>query len=172
MDEVANTLILNTQLLWRMVEPVPEDGMARQPAGIPNHPAWTLGHLAHSLQAIGGEIGLDTWLPENYAALFGTGSAPTVDREAYPTKSELLEKVEQGAEHVLARLEEMTEDDFGAPLPDARYRDTFPTVGHALVHILGAHFGLHIGQLSCWLRSQGIEPASEMDDRDAARDGS
>ena len=61
--------------------------------------------------------------------------------------------------------DEMSDDDCAVTLPDARFRDTFPTIGHAVVHILGSHFALHMGQLSCWLRVMGYEVASEMDER-------
>ena len=164
-QEISNTLILNMRLLWRMTEPIPEEEMANQPEGLPNHPAWLLGHLSHSLEAIGGELGVGPWLDPAWTELFATGSTPQRDRAAYPAKSALLESLESGAEKIFGRLDEMSDDDCSAPLPDARYRDTFPTIGHAVVHILGSHFALHMGQLSCWLRVMGHEVASEMDER-------
>lgn len=35
-------------------------------------------------------------------------------------------------------------------LPDVRYRDKFPTIGHAVIHILSGHTALHLGQLTVW----------------------
>jgi hypothetical protein len=45
-----------------------------------------------------------------------------------------------------------------APLPDRMHRDKFPTVGHAVVHILTAHTAVHVGQISCWRRIAGFRP--------------
>ena len=48
-----------------------------------------------------------------------------------------------------------------ATLPDERYRDVFPTIGHAVVHILTGHAAVHVGQVSVWRRAAGYQPLSE-----------
>ena len=42
------------------------------------------------------------------------------------------------------------------PLPDKRFRDTFPTLGHAVLHILAGHVAVHVGQLGAWRRAMGM----------------
>jgi hypothetical protein len=35
-----------------------DEDLVLQPSGVPNHAAWTLGHIIHSCQAIAGELGV------------------------------------------------------------------------------------------------------------------
>jgi hypothetical protein len=55
----------------------------------------------------------------------------------------------------------MEEDGLAQPLPDERYRHIFPTIGHALLHILTAHAAVHVGQVSVWRRAFGLPPLSD-----------
>ena len=36
----------------------------------------------------------------------------------------------------------------------------FPTLGHALVHVLVGHTAAHVGQLADWRRAMGLPPAT------------
>ncbi|MCB9833390.1 MAG: DinB family protein [Planctomycetes bacterium] len=162
-EALANSLRLNLELCRRMLEGVPAAACHRQGPGVENHPAWIIGHLAHSMQAIGEELGLEAWLDPSWAVAFGTGSRPAA--EAGIGLEELVAALETGVARVRARLESMTAADLAAPLPDQRYRATFPRIEDAAVHVLSAHFAFHLGQLSCWLRAQGGELPSEMDRR-------
>ena len=78
---------------------------------------------------------------------FGTGSIPTSDRSAYPSKAELLTALEDAKLRIAGRLTALSDPGMGAMLPDERHA-VFPTVGHAVVHILVGHFAVHVGQLS------------------------
>ncbi|MGH7138811.1 MAG: DinB family protein, partial [Pirellulales bacterium] len=60
--EVLNSFSLTLSYLRRLMADVPDESLARQPNGAPNHPAWVMGHLVHSCEALGGEIGLAPWL--------------------------------------------------------------------------------------------------------------
>jgi hypothetical protein len=88
--EISGSLALNLDFLRRMVVDLDEGQMVGQAGGVVNHPAWTIGHLAGSFQLMGGEFGLLPWLPEGWAATFGTGTTPVGDATAYPGKAELL----------------------------------------------------------------------------------
>ncbi len=164
-DGIRNSIRLNLGFLRNLLSVVPEDKMTTQPPGLPNHPAWTLGHLVHSFQAIGEELGVEPWLDDGWETKFGTGSKPVEDGANYPARDELLAAVEDGAERIGRQLDLMSFEDFAAPLPDARYREVFPTVGEAATHILCAHFSFHIGQLTCWIRTTDLPIHSEMDER-------
>ena len=48
-----------------------------------------------------------------------------------------------------------------APLPDEACRAIFPTLGHAVVHILGPHAAVHVGQISVWRRVMGFPALAE-----------
>ena len=55
----------------------------------------------------------------------------------------------------------MGEAGLAKPLPDVRYRDRFPSIGYAAVHILSGHTALHLGQLTVWRRAMGLANVSE-----------
>jgi hypothetical protein len=50
------------------------------------------------------------------------------------------------------------------PLPDGRYREMFPTLGHAVTHVLTAHTAAHIGQVIVWRRVMGFPPLAKVYD--------
>ncbi len=163
--ELLNSVALDLAFLRRMIEDLDEDQMVGQVGGVVNHPAWTLGHVAHSFEAMGGELGMSPWLPEDWATQFSTGTTPLCDPSEYPDKAELLGVLGQSRQRLEERLSEMSVDDLAKPLPDARYRDRIPTVGHALLHILASHTAMHVGQIAVWRRAMRLplvrEPLSD-----------
>ncbi|OHB80506.1 MAG: hypothetical protein A2W31_00740 [Planctomycetes bacterium RBG_16_64_10] len=48
-----------------------DEDIVLQPPGMPNHAAWTLGHVIHSCQAMAGELGVAPWLPSDWESQFG-----------------------------------------------------------------------------------------------------
>jgi hypothetical protein len=157
-DETLRSFELTLDHLRRLIADVSDEEMTRQPHGAVNHPAWVIGHLAYSCQAIGGELGITAWLPAEWQQTFGTGSTPVEDRSVYPSKHELLAMLDDGQRRIADRIQLIGEAGMCAPLPDRRHRDKFPTVGHAVVHILTAHSAVHVGQISCWRRIAGYGP--------------
>ena len=63
---------------------------------------------------------------------------------------------ERTARRVRRKLADMDDADLAGPLPDERYRDVFPALGHAILHILTVHTAIHLGQLSPWRRAMGL----------------
>ena len=98
--EVLNSYGLHLEFLRTLVSDLSAEQMVAQPEGVPNHPTWTIGHLAFSCQAIGGELGLDAWLPAEWEERFGTGSTPVSDGAAYPEKEELLRTLDDGRQRL------------------------------------------------------------------------
>ena len=160
-DEIirSNSLIIND--LRRLIEDVPDEMMTRQVAAVVNHPVWVIGHLTQSCEAIGGELGIKPWLPVDWRQKFGTGSMPIVERGKYPSKADLLNSLADAQRRVVAGLNVMGEQGLSAPLPDIRYREVFPTIGQAVLHVLTAHAALHVGQLTVWRRTVGLPPLTE-----------
>lgn len=161
LTELQRSFALNLEHATRLLEGLTDQQMVAQPLPDMNHPAWIVGHLTYSLQSIGGEIGLATWLPPEWSMLFGTGSVHSTDPGRYPSKTELLERFTDARQRISDRLAQMTEGDLNQPLPDERHRDVFPTVGTALLHILTVHAATHIGQLSAWRRAMGLPPVGD-----------
>ena len=152
--ETLNSYRLTLDYLRHLLADVEGDLLTRQPPGVVNHPAWTIGHLIYSAQAIGGELGLDPWLPADWQVRFGTGSTP--QPTGYETKDYLLAALTDAQTRLTNRLHELGEAAMSQPLPDIRYRSTLPTLGHAVLHILTAHTSTHLGQLIIWRRAAGL----------------
>lgn len=161
--EALSSYELHLKFLRRMVSDLDEEQMVCQPKNLPNHAAWTIGHLVHSCEQIAGEVGLSPWLPEDWGKRFGTGSTPVDDRAAYPDREALLRALEDGKDRLSRALEV---SDLGQPLPDVRYRDRFPTVGHAVIHIRCGHTALHLGQLTVWRRVMGLDVVTDLPSED------
>lgn len=155
-DEILNSYGICLDRVRSLVSELNEDQMVRQTDGLPNHPAWTIGHLIYSAQMIGEEIGIPAWLDEAWLELFRTGTTPQADRCIYPSKDELLDALSSASARLSQRLQKMTDDELAGPLPDERYRSTFPTLGHAVLHILTVHTATHVEQLSAWRRAMGL----------------
>ena len=159
---LLNSLDLTVGILHRLVDDVPDERLTSQPGGVANHPAWVIGHLAYSFQSLGGELGLAAWLPEDWTELFGTGSTPTGQRSRYPEKSVLLDALLDGKRRIAEALTDRGESALEEPLPDERYRHIFPTLGHAVLHILTAHAAVHVGQAIVWRRAMALPPLTEV----------
>jgi len=153
-EEILNSYRLLIADARRMVSDIPDSQMSAQPLGL-NPPAWILGHLVYSAQQIGGELGLAPWLPQPWIHAFRTGSRPA-EQSTYPPKSELLAALDDAFERISRQVRTIAEAGLLQPLPDERWRTSFPTLAHAIVHILAAHTSLHLGQLSAWRRASGL----------------
>lgn len=149
-EAVIHSFSFNLEFLCEQVSDVSEDQMVAQPNGIANHPAWVLGHLTFSCQAIGCEIGLDEWLPETWAAMYGTGSVPQPDRVCYPPTRESLFSLERARNKVTQAVRRLSDRELDQPLPDESFRKVLPTVRHAVTQILVAHTANHVGQITLW----------------------
>jgi hypothetical protein len=159
-DVIINSLQIHLDTIGRLVGDVEDARMTQQPTGVPNHAAWILGHLAYSFQGIGEELGLDPWVPEDWPERFGTGSAPVSDPAENPSKDALVARLAEGERRLVTALRAMSEDDLARPLPDEQHRAMFPTLGHALAHVVIGHTAAHIGQLTVWRRAMGLPYAA------------
>jgi hypothetical protein len=155
-NEILNSLLLHMQTLRELVGDLDDVGMIRQPPGVPNHPAWTVGHIVYSLQGIGEELGLEPWLPEDWAQRYGTGSTPTAEACAYSARQELLDTLTDACRRVRERLSALDDAALRRPLPDERVRKILPTLGDAVLHVLVGHTAAHLGQLAVWRRAMGL----------------
>jgi len=156
MNMVIHSFAYCLDYLREQVADVGPSAMVAQPNGIQNHPAWVIGHLTYSCQAIGGEMGLVPWLPEDSAKKFGTGSEPIPDAAAYKDKSELLLMLSDAQTRIENAVNQLSDSQLEQPLPDQRFRSILPTVRHALTQVLVAHTAYHIGQMNFWRQAMKL----------------
>jgi hypothetical protein len=142
-------------LLEAMVKDVPDEKFCLQPPGLPNHPAWIVGHLSVIRSMANKTLGNPVDFPETWTTLFGRGSTPTDDRAAYPSKDELLGTFRRLHASACEALEKTPAEKFAGPHPIERLREFFPTLGDLMVQAFVGHDGLHVGQLSDWRRANG-----------------
>ncbi len=161
--EILNSFELNLREIRLLVADIDDTQIHAQPVRGMNHPGWQLGHIVFSLQAIGGEMGIPPWLDEQWLEHFGQGSVLLEDPTRYPPKSVLLTALDDAAQRIRTRLEHLDEAALAAPLPDARFKDAFPTLGHAVLHILIGHLSNHTGQLRAWRRAAQLPPLGQPD---------
>ncbi len=142
-----------------LIADLSDEEMVLQPPGAPNHAAWTLGHVIQSCQAIAGELGVGPWLPDDWEARFGYGSAPAAAADSGGScKAALLAALVDAATRLRAVLLATDESRLKDPLPDEKTREILPTLGDALLQVVSAHTAFHAGQLAAWRRAIGRPP--------------
>jgi hypothetical protein len=92
--------------------------------------------------------------------LFNPASKPTGDRARYPSKAELLDAYEKSYVRLSEAVRTAPLEAFEREFPNPKLRSSLPTVGVAMIHILGSHHGQHLGQLSAWRRALGLPPVT------------
>lgn len=140
-------------------EPLPDDRLAEQPAGVRNHPAWTMGHLSVAIDFALDLLGCGGVCPDStWAERMGYDSLPSADRTAYPSREELLATYVKGHEALTAAVGGADASAFEAVMPIDEYRSFFPTIGHAVAYFLMSHEENHLGQMIAWRRAAGLAP--------------
>jgi hypothetical protein len=158
MKAVLHSCAYCLDFLREQVSDVSPGDMVAQPNGIANHPAWVIGHLTHSCELLGGEIGVPPWLPADWAERFGSGSTPVADVRAYESKEVALAKLRDAQSRITHAVGQLDDRQLDAPLPDERCRVLLPTIRHALTQVLVAHTANHVGQLTLWRKTMGLPP--------------
>lgn len=157
-SEIIGSLDLTVAFIRDQVTDLTDEEMVLQPPGFPNHAAWTLGHIIYSCQAITGELGLKSSLPDDWESHFGYGSVPSPVVSERSSKTSLLAALEEASQTLRSALLDADEGNLSDPLPDEGSRETFPTMGHVLVQVVVGHTSYHAGQLASWRRAIGREP--------------
>ncbi len=144
----------------KLVADIADEQMSAQPApGMSmNHAAWVLGHLAYVADSMISVFDEKPAMSKEWKTLFNLASKPIADRAAYPSKAELLAAYEQAYARLSGIVAEASEETLSREFPNPKLRDSLPTIGIAMIHVLGSHHGLHLGQLSAWRRALGLPP--------------
>jgi len=157
--ELVGSFDRSLAFMQGLIADLSDEELVLQPPGAPNHAAWTLGHVIHSCQAIAGELGVVPWLPDDWEARFGYGSAPAAAADSGSScKAALLAALVDAATRLRAVLLATDESRLKDPLPDERTREILPTLGDALLQVVSAHTAFHAGQLAAWRRAIGRPP--------------
>ena len=148
----------NLGVAARLVQDLTPQQMVQQPAGVVNHPAWSLGHLAMTANNLAVLLGLESQAPEGWARIFATGGIPSGDPSLYPSKEELFVFLTAQHERNSAAVLQADPAWFATPHPNEQRRKFFPTLGDMVVMMMTSHEMNHLGQISAWRRAMGLEP--------------
>lgn len=154
-DQISYLYGGNLTFTRMLVEDIRPDEMPRQPNGVINHPAWTLGHLSFTADSLGQMLGLESVLPTGWDDKFKAGF-PTNEPSAYPAKQELLDALAEQHERNTKAFMEANASLFSAPHPDEQTRAVFPTKGDLIIFLMTTHEGNHLGQIAVWRRAMGL----------------
>lgn len=156
MQEVLHSFAYSLDYLREQVAGVSDADLTRQPAGVPNHPAWVIGHLTLTCQMIAGAVAdAPPWLPEHFQSLYGAGSTP-VNANRYGRKDEALARLAEAQQRITHIVRALAPKQLDKPFPDPAYIYVFPTLRHAITQVLVGHTAFHVGQVAAWRRAMGL----------------
>ncbi|MFI4916824.1 MAG: DinB family protein [Phycisphaerales bacterium JB060] len=169
-DVLAHNILHTQTLFERFLAGFDESNRTSQAPAMPNHAAWTLGHLAltayRCAERVGGRDEPGELPPDAFvmgdrgdAERFATesvayGSTPTDEPDRYPSLQRSLE-IMHGAHRTLARaLHNASEDALARQTPWGGGQTSVAD----LALRMGFHIGTHCGQLIDLRRGLGFEP--------------
>ena len=156
MEPVIHSFRYSINFLIDQVDDLSDEQMVVQQAGVANHPAWTVGHLTFVLHMIGSIVGLGRPIPDAWIERFGPGSSAVSDPQAYGPKAEVVSRLRETTDAIVAAINLLDGSALDEPFPDPAFLDVFPTVRHSLTQVLVGHTAFHVGQLSVWRRAMGL----------------
>lgn len=151
---IAQLFGVSTALYEKALAGLDREALLKRPGAGSNPLLWIAGHLASSRYGLAGALGHPLEFP--LGKVFFRGAAPD-DLSALPEIGPILEAWRDISTVVMARLEQATAEELGAPSPRP-----FPIADSTVrgaVTFLAYHEGYHIGQLAYlrkWLGFPGL----------------
>jgi len=163
-EGILRSYAWNLRYAEALVADLPEGHWTRPGGpGLPNHPAWTLGHLCTGSALVAEDLGAPPALPPGWRDLFqrrgpGDPRRPDPDPAAYPPGGDLLAELRRLHAVVADAVRAAPPARFDAP-EEWRFAGDLPTAGDGLLFMLVTHEALHLGQLEAWRRAAGLPAA-------------
>lgn len=156
-ETLADSVILSRDLLKRYLAGFDDTNHTRQAADLPNHVAWTLGHLAHTMHRVAEKLD-KAGIPEadffkgsgrGDSRRFDTesvafGSKPVADAAAYPSLARCIEIFDRAIDRMAAAARNADEAALDRTMP---WGSIEIPVWAAVARIV-FHNGTHTGQLA------------------------
>lgn len=164
LETIIKQYDFNLAYAVQLVGDVPNELMCELPAkGLENHPAFTLGHLVSGSAMLVEDLGGKSEIPETWAELFarnGPGDArmPDLNKNAYPSKAELLNELERQHEKVKQLLNKMEVSILNSSFA-WRFSSYMPTLLDVVTFMCITHEAMHLAQLAAWRRAMNLPSA-------------
>jgi hypothetical protein len=139
-----------------LIKDFPADKWFTRPAGVPNHAAWQIGHVAVSANGALAVLGVPSMVDASWAALFGRGSESKDDASIYPPVSEILATYNKVYAALTEAFSNADESVLLADTKIERLIERFPKQGDFLVFLLTSHLAMHAGQFSTLRKLLGL----------------
>ena len=155
-NTILETFVFDRGYIGLVVDDIPEGRMTEMPGKVGTHPAWQLGHMADTLDGCIKLLGGEGRFDEKWQGKFGRDTVPVADPKAYPSKSELIDALDERRETLVKVLKKTPDATFETELPLEEFRPFFPTIGRFLTFLLLSHEGMHCGQIAVWRKAAGL----------------
>jgi hypothetical protein len=162
---LAEAVTLSRTLLGRYLAGFTDENHTRQAPGLPNHVAWTLGHLALTMERVaerfdGKPVSPSDFIPgqRGDAAHFGAesvafGSAPVSDPAAYPSLGRCTAVLDAATERLSAAIRQASDAKLAEPTKWGNTDITHAALAMRMVF----HNGTHTGQIADLRRVLGFK---------------
>ena len=160
LDHVIHLYGFNLNYAKTLVGDLSAEQMVEQPAGVVNHPAWSLGHLCVSADHLSTTLGAESRLPDGWADTFKTGGVPAGGLADHPSKDELITTLAMLHDRAIEVVKATDPAELEKPHPNEGTRKYFPTVGDVVIFLMTGHEMDHLGQIAAWRRAMGLGSAT------------
>jgi hypothetical protein len=153
---------VNIALTHKAFADFSEEQMRAQPAPEMNPPIWILGHMCVGLDGALRLQGQRPLCSPDYRQYFGPGSKIEELPPQLPTKKEMLAKLGEISELLLATAAKLPTDYWNGPNPSKFLTAELPTIRDMVSHLMFTHHAMHLGQLTVCRRLLGLPSMIQM----------
>lgn len=139
-----------------LIDKTPQDLWYKRPAGVANHVAWQIGHVAVSANNGLKAIGQPSLCDESWDALFLRGTESQDDVSIYQKPEVIAAKFQEVYAALTEVFGKMDESVLLADTKIERLVSRFPRQGDFLVFLLTSHLAMHAGQFSTLRKLFGL----------------
>ncbi len=162
MAQIAESIVQGAELMVGLAnmlcEDIPDEKFAFKAIEGLAHPAFIMGHIAMYAEDVLDFAGRSDLAQhdEGWAALFGMGVSCASDAGLYPTKAEILKRLNERYGAALAEARKIPDEVLLSVNDSGKFEDRFSTKAGLLNFALNGHPMMHLGQISAWRRSIGL----------------
>lgn len=155
-DAILRTWARQRDYAQRLVADLSDADMVSQPVAgvVMNHAAWTFGHIGIYPPVLAAILEGRAF-EDPIGHRFGRDSRPSSRLADYPSKAELMGAFFEGHDLLARVLERADPAVLSKPVPLARWKERYPLIADAVVHLMIDHESTHLGQVSAWRRAGG-----------------
>lgn len=140
-----------------LLESLDDKQLMARAGGKGNHAIWIMGHMAQAEDDIVTQItGEAKLLDDKHHELFRGGSQPSENRDDYPSRTELLSRMEKVRKQTIDWVNSLDKESGSAPTPESL--QPFAPNSITTAFTITMHELIHAGQIAAIRSSLGMEP--------------